>query len=136
MRQLSVPRGCGSPTRGRCSRPGRLPCGTIRTLDEVAGKQALAGFGLPVPRGALVAPREAAAVAAELGFPVVVKAVSASLAHKTEAGAVWLNLSDGAAVDAAVRAMAALSDRFLVERMAQDVVAEIIVGVRATRSSA
>ena len=108
---------------------GPAPRGTVRTLDEMAGKQALAGFGLPVPRGALVTPREAAAAAASIGFPVVVKAVCASLAHKTEAGAVRLNLKDGAAVDAAVHAMAALSDRFLVERMAQDVVAEIIVGI-------
>lgn len=83
-----------------------------------------------MPRAAVVGPQAAAATATELGFPVVVKAVSAALAHKTEAGAVHLNLCDAAQVEKAVRAMAGLSDRFLVEQMAHAVVAEIIVGVR------
>jgi acetyl-CoA synthetase len=64
-----------------------------------------------------------------LGFPVVVKVVSASLAHKTEAGGVALNLHSVAEVDMAVASMAHLGDRFLVESMAQGVVAEFIVGL-------
>jgi len=104
--------------------------GAAHVLDEVAAKQALAHFGLPVPRAGVVGPQAAVAMAAELGFPVVVKAVSAALAHKTEVGAVRLNLRDAAAVEDAVYAMAGLSDRFLVEQMAQGVVAELIVGVR------
>jgi acetyl-CoA synthetase len=100
------------------------------TLDEAAGKQALAAFGLPVPRGLLVSAAEAANVADSLGYPVVVKAVSAQLAHKTEAGGVQLNVQNAAGVHAAVARIAALSDRFLVEQMATQVVAEIIVGVQ------
>lgn len=108
----------------------RVPDGAARNLDELASKRLLADFGLAIPRGAVVAPRQAADHAAQIGFPVVVKAVSPALAHKTEAGAVRLDLRSAQAVDAAVQAMAQLSDRFLVERMAQDVVAELIVGVR------
>ncbi len=105
--------------------------GSFRPLDEVASKQALAAHGLRVPEAVVVADADAAAAAAErLGYPVVVKAVSATLAHKTEAGGVALHLRDAAQVRAAAAAMAALSDRFLVERMATDAVAEIIVGVR------
>lgn len=104
--------------------------GSARMLDEAAAKQALARFGLAIPRGAVVAPQDAAAKAQALGFPVVVKAVLETLAHKTEAGAVRLNLRDAAQVDDAVRAMQGLSDRFLVEKMASGVVAEFIVGVR------
>ena len=100
------------------------------TLDEAAGKQALAAFGLPVPRGLLVSAAEAANVADSLGYPVVVKAVSAQLAHKTEAGGVQLSVQNAEGVRAAVARMAALSDRFLVEQMATQVVAEIIVGVQ------
>jgi acetyl-CoA synthetase len=100
------------------------------TLDEAAGKQALAAFGLPVPRGKVVSAAEADDVADSLGYPVVVKAVSAQLAHKTEAGGVHLNLPDAQSVRAAVAHMASLSDRFLVEQMATQVVAEIIVGVQ------
>jgi len=104
--------------------------GAARNLDEVTAKQMLAGFGLAIPGGAVVSASQAAAFAADLGFPVVAKAVSSARAHKTEAGAVWLNLRSGAEVDAAVQAMAHLSDRFLVEQMAQGAVAELIVGVR------
>ena len=100
------------------------------TLDEAAGKRALAAFGLPAPRGLVVSAAEAADVADSLGYPVVVKAVSAQLAHKTEAGGVQLNVQNAEGVRAAMARMAALSDRFLVEQMATQVVAEIIVGVQ------
>ena len=98
-------------------------------LDEAGAKSALAAFGLPVPKGAVLAAAAAAAYAEQLGFPVVVKAVCAQLAHKTEAGGVRLNLQDAQQVRTAVAAMASLSERFLVEQMACDAVAEIIVGV-------
>jgi acyl-CoA synthetase (NDP forming) len=100
-----------------------------RMLDEFASKQALAAFGLAIPRGAVASATTAGVVAAQLQFPLVVKAVSATLAHKTEAGAVRLNLKNVAQVTDAVVAMAHLSDRFLVEQMATEVVAEFIVGV-------
>ena len=110
--------------------PG-LPSGFAapRLLDEAASKNALASFGLPVPQGAVVSAEAAPAYADQLGYPVVVKAVSASLAHKTEAGGVALNLQNAQAVSAAVTTMAGLSDRFLVEQMASGVLAEFIVGV-------
>ena len=110
---------------------GRLSAGRaqVHMLDEVASKQELAAFGLPIPRGAVASAKDAGVVAAQLEFPLVVKAVSDSLAHKTEAGAVRLNLTNVAQVAEAVAAMAGLSHRFLVEQMATDVVAEIIVGV-------
>jgi acetyl-CoA synthetase len=104
--------------------------GPIHTLDEAAGKAALRAFGLPVPSGRVVAASEALACATELGFPVVLKAVSDQLAHKTEAGGVALNLRDAAALSEALARMAHLSERFLVEEMARDVVLELIVGVQ------
>jgi acyl-CoA synthetase (NDP forming) len=110
--------------------PARSAAGAGHLLDEVAAKQALAAQGVPIPAGQCVVADQAVAVANRLGYPVVVKAVSATLAHKTEAGAVRLNLSDAAAVRSAVAAIAGLSDRFLVETMARDVVAEIIVGLQ------
>jgi acyl-CoA synthetase (NDP forming) len=100
-----------------------------RTLDEWQGKRTLAAIGVPVPEGRLVTAGEAVPCADKLGYPVVVKAVSATLAHKTEAGAVALNLAGPDEVAAAVARMADLAPRFLVERMARDAVAELIVGV-------
>jgi acetyl-CoA synthetase len=104
--------------------------GPIRTLTEVQGKAALAAYGLSVPRGAQVGAQEAPAFADSIGYPVVVKAVAADLAHKTEAGGVQLQVRDAQGVREAVARMAHLSDQFLVEQMAGQVVAEIIVGVQ------
>ena len=101
-----------------------------RLWDEVAGKAALAAYGVPVPPGRMVDAGQAAACADALGYPVVIKAVSDQLAHKTEAGGVHLNIQNPQQVRAAVSQMAHLSDRFLVEQMAQNVVAEMIVGVQ------
>jgi acetyl-CoA synthetase len=102
---------------------------TGQMLNEVRSKHALHAFGLPIPDGACVPAHEATNTAQALGYPVVVKAVSDTLAHKTEAGGVKLNLKNAGEVQAAVASMAHLADEFLVERMAADVVAEIIVGI-------
>ena len=98
-------------------------------LNEVASKQALQAFGLPTPKGLCVPAHQATAAAQTLGYPVVVKAVSELLAHKTEAGGVKLNLKTASEVQAAVASMAHLASDFLVEQMATDVVAELIVGI-------
>ena len=62
-----------------------------------------------------------------LGYPVVLKALG--VAHKTDVGGVQLGLADANAVSDAVAEMSDLSESFLVERMVQGVVAELIVGV-------
>ncbi|MEM7224883.1 MAG: acetate--CoA ligase family protein [Pseudomonadota bacterium] len=110
--------------------PGELPCPAV-TLDEWESKQRLAAYGLAAPEGRLVAAEAAPVEAAKIGFPVVLKAVSADLAHKTEAGAVALNLESDQAVAEAVARMAPLgAERFLVERMVTDGVAELILGIQ------
>jgi acetate---CoA ligase (ADP-forming) len=108
----------------------RTPSGGPLMLDEVASKTALAAHGVRTPAGRVVAtPSAAATAAAELGFPVVLKAVSATMAHKSERGAVRLNLSDAAAVRDAAAGLLPLGEALLVERMVTDAVAEVIVGV-------
>jgi acetyl-CoA synthetase len=62
-----------------------------------------------------------------LGYPVVVKALG--VAHKTEVGGVSLGLGSAEEVSAAVIGMADLSDSYLIEKMVDGVVAELIVGV-------
>lgn len=98
-------------------------------LDEPTGKATLKSFGLTVPKGEVVAIADAAQAAERIGFPVVVKAVSDTIAHKTEAGAVKLNLKSASEVEMAGKAMADLSDRVLVEAMQSGIVAEMIIGV-------
>jgi len=110
-----------------------------RMLSEVEGKRALAGFGLTVPDNRVVAPADAAKAAEALGFPVVLKVAEPLIAHKTEAGAVAINLKSTAEIDAALARMeksvtaylkGGRIERVLVERMVGDVVAELIVGVQ------
>jgi acetyl-CoA synthetase len=105
------------------------PATASHMLNEVHSKHALHAFGLPIPNGACAPAHEVAEAAQCLGYPVVVKAVSDTLAHKTEAGGVKLNLKNAVEVQAAVASMAHLASEFLVEQMAADVVAEIIVGI-------
>ncbi|MFJ4375752.1 acetate--CoA ligase family protein [Pseudomonas japonica] len=118
--------------------PAALP-GEAELLDEWQSKQALRAFGLNVPAGVLSTPERAAEDAAAVGFPLVLKAVSAQLPHKTEAGAVALNLKDARAVDSALATMreriAAYAPdvpfaRVLLEPMAEAPLAELIVGIK------
>lgn len=110
--------------------PVPLAPGPVRTLSEWEGKRRLAGHGVPVPEGRLAqSPEEAVAAAEAIGFPVVLKATGADLAHKTELGAVRLNLADAAAVRDAAAALIGLGEALLVERMVGGTVAELIVGI-------
>lgn len=110
-----------------------------RMLSEVEGKALLAGFGLAVPESRVVATGDAVAAAEALGFPVVLKVAEPVIAHKTEAGAVAINLKSPADVEAALARMeksvsaylkGGRIEKVLVERMVGDVVAELIVGVQ------
>jgi acetyl-CoA synthetase len=107
---------------------GQPQGGTVRMLDEAESKALLARHGVPVPASRVVRSAEEAAAAAEaLGYPLVVKALG--VAHKTEVGAVRLNLGNPDEVSAAVMEMSSLSEFFLIERMVDGVVAELLVGV-------
>lgn len=110
--------------------PAREVVGPEVVLDEHAAKRELAASGVDVPEGSVVRPPGAASVAGEFGFPVVAKALSASLAHKSDIGGVRVGLTDEEAVRDAVGAMSGLAEQFLVERMVPDSVAELIVGLR------
>ena len=66
----------------------------------------LSAYGIPAPPWKVAAnPDDAASVASELGFPVVVKADSESVVHKSDMGGVALNLEDASAVKQAASDM-------------------------------
>jgi len=72
------------------------------TQAEWLGKQVLAAVGIKTPEGGLAKTAdEAVQIAKKIGYPVVLKAQAAALAHKTEAGGVLLNIADEAALKAA-----------------------------------
>lgn len=103
--------------------PGHPPAG--RLLSEAEAKAALVGHGLivPVSRLALNA-NDAGRRAGELNEPLVLKAVG--LAHKSDLGAVRLDLS---ADQVAGAAREIGGNTFLVEEMVEGGVAELLIGV-------
>ena len=104
-------------------------------LDESAGKQLLAAYGIAVPKSVVVkGPEEVAAAFKTLKAPVVVKVVSPDILHKSDAGGVKVNVQSAAEAEAAIRAMAAAPqirsanvEGYLIEEMAP-AGQEIVVG--------
>lgn len=98
------------------------------TLDEAQAKAKLVQAGLPVPKGKRVGnAAEAVFESQALGFPVALKALG--VAHKSEVGAVRVNLKDAEAVRGAAEDLSRLGSGLYVERMVGDGIAELIVGV-------
>ncbi len=99
----------------------------VKVLDEAASKRLISQNNVPIPPAHVVGPADAVEAAESLGYPVVVKALGVS--HKTDVGGVRLGLVDAHAVSGAVTEMSDLATSFLVEKMVDNVVAELIVGV-------
>ncbi len=98
----------------------------------------LQSIGVPAATSALAhSPEEAVSLAALMGFPVAAKLASASVQHKTELGAVRLNLTSPDAVRAAFAEIAgrmptgassAPADAVLIQAMVPDGI-EMLVGI-------
>ncbi|MFJ8593861.1 acetate--CoA ligase family protein [Streptomyces sp. NPDC093598] len=107
-----------------------------RQLSEHAAKQLLRAYGIRVPREQLV-PSAAAAVRAAglVGYPVVMKASGARIAHKSELGLVKIGLTSASQVRDAYRELTDIAryedvslDGVLVCQMVEQGV-EMVVGV-------
>jgi len=108
-------------------------------IAEHEAKALLAAAGVPMLAGGFASSLDQAqAVAASIGYPVVIKAQAAALAHKSDAGGVILNIADASALAQAwsqlhaniERARPGLAlDGVLVEKMSRRGV-ELIFGAR------
>lgn len=109
-----------------------LPMRTSSTpatlLDEATAKALLAQHGVAVPAGWLCRSADQVVAAVAAFGNTAIKAVGSHIAHKTEIGAVILNVCDEAGAHNACARLSSLSGDILVERMVGDVVAEMIVG--------
>ncbi len=113
-----------------------------KALFEHEAKELARSAGIIVPRFVLVDPQDQKAIVAageSLGFPVVLKAVSAEILHKTDAGAVILNITNSAGLAAsittmknmiAVRSPAAVIRSFIIEKMMPQGLELLIGGLR------
>jgi acetate---CoA ligase (ADP-forming) len=88
------------PHGARTVNPPALPAGAA-TLDEHESKKIIAAAGVPVTRDCLIPTGARKGLPADIAFPVAVKIVSRDIAHKSDIGAVRLNVRDGAALEAA-----------------------------------
>lgn len=94
-------------------------------MTEADAKALLASYGVTIPASVSVARGEDLSVAAQhIQEPLVLK--GEGLAHKSEAGAVRLNLNHSALEDAA-KTMP--GESFLIEEMVTGAVAELLIGV-------
>ena len=102
--------------------------GESTILNEAEAKARLAAFGVEVPPGQVArTPGEALAIARSLGGAVALKALG--IAHKTERRALRLGLSQPEEIRAAAQELLTLGDSLLIERFAEGIVAELIVGL-------
>ncbi|MFH8771880.1 acetate--CoA ligase family protein [Streptomyces sp. NPDC017958] len=105
-------------------------------LSEHAAKQLLRAYGIRVPREQLVTSAAAAVRAAgQVGYPVVMKASGAQIAHKTELGLVKIGLTSASQVRDTYRELTDIAryegvslDGVLVCQMVEQGV-EMVVGV-------
>jgi acetyltransferase len=87
-------------------------------LSETASKEVLRAYGIATPAESLAAnPDDAVKAADQIGYPVVLKAVSAKLLHKSDVGAVALNLRSAADVRQAYERIAQNAGRAGIDRL-------------------
>ncbi|MEO8722548.1 MAG: acetate--CoA ligase family protein [Sphingobium sp.] len=113
--------------------------GIGRVVPEYRAKALLAPAGVPFPASKLAhTVAEAQAIAADLGYPVVLKAQSPDLSHKSDAGGVAVGISDANAlatrwakmeVDVSAHSPGLVLDGILVEAMGARGL-ELIIGAK------
>jgi acyl-CoA synthetase (NDP forming) len=100
---------------------------TFTILDEAQSKTLLAKHGLSFPKAQTSKSIKELITASEgLKFPVALKGLG--LAHKSEAGAVRLNLQNTDEITKAAKGMTGVSG-FLIEEMVTLPVAEVLIGI-------
>ena len=122
--------------RAVANQPLSFPGGAAR-LSEAESKKILAAYGIAVAREQVLAPATIAALTeSPLKFPLAVKIDSPDIPHKTEAGAVRLNIGSLAELKEAAAAVAANSRRYKPDAQINGVLlaemaagTEVIIGV-------
>ena len=102
-------------------------------LSEYESKQVLASYGLPVTDEILAnTPEELIKAAAKIGYPLVIKACSADIAHKTEKGLIRVDVRNDeeaiAAFNEIVASMNGAGKTVLIQQMIRGQ-RELVVGL-------
>ena len=102
----------------------------ISNLTEFEGKKLLKKYDVPIPDGEIVTSTSEALMAAEkIHYPLTLKVSNADLTHKTELGAVLLDINDPIVLEKACQDLFKIGPSLLLEKMVQDSVTELIIGM-------
>jgi acetate---CoA ligase (ADP-forming) len=102
LRRMAVDEPRTEAERAAAERLRQRAAPKAAALNEADSKDVLRAYGIATPDEALVSSRADALQAAErIGYPVVLKAVADTLTHKSDVGAVALNLATPAELGAA-----------------------------------
>lgn len=109
-----------------------------RVVDEWQGKRRLSAAGIEVPAGQICRVDAIDEIIDDLQYPLVLKAVSAGLPHKSEAGAVVVDLQNAEQLRGAFETMQlsvarkvpeVVIEQVMFESMIEDVIAELMIGI-------
>jgi len=105
-----------------------LPLPGHGSIPEHRAKAYLSAAGIATPKGALAQHvAEAQAIAARIGYPVVLKGQASALTHKTDAGAVIAGVADAATLATQWEQLQRNLDRFLPGLLLEGVLVEEMV---------
>ncbi len=110
------------------------------TIGDAEARQILEAYGLPIPRSEVAeTPEQAAAIARQIGYPVVLKIASPDILHKTDVGGVKVGLRQAEDVRDAFELMTYRAQRYLpearlwgclVQQMAPSGGLEVLIGMK------
>ncbi|MFX1417795.1 MAG: acetate--CoA ligase family protein [Promethearchaeota archaeon] len=103
-------------------------------LTEFESKELLQKLGIPVPVQKLtVSKNDTISAAKEIGFPVVLKLIAEDVVHKSDTGAVKLNLKTREDVEKAydnlMEIPSQMEKKISVQKMADEPITELIIGM-------
>ena len=103
-------------------------------LTEFESKELLQEIGIPVPAQKLtISKNETISAAEEIGFPIVLKLMAEDVIHKSDTGAVKLNLKSKEDVDKAydelMEVPSQMEKKISVQKMAEEPITELIIGM-------
>jgi acyl-CoA synthetase (NDP forming) len=99
-------------------------------LTEFEGKELIKTYGISVPHGKLISSsNEALKVAQKLSYPVTLKVSSVDLVHKSEKGAVRVNIKSPETLNKACEDLMKIGPTLLIEKMIEGAISELIIGV-------
>jgi len=103
-------------------------------LTEFESKELLKEIGISIPNQELASTKEETIIAAnKIGFPVVLKLIAEDIIHKSDTGAVKLNIKNEdetiAAYDDLMKIPSQSNKMISVQKMAEEPITELIIGM-------